>query len=172
MKLVKHNETVPEAPLTKPFKSENFFQRMKEFENATMRHAYELFAPGFFTTALGWENLFKEEPEFAAVPIDLMETEEGLVLRAEVPGFKEKEIEVRVEPRRVYVGGKREELTEEKKGKTLYSERTYNQIARWFELPTEIVPDKVKATLNKGLLEITLHKTQPARRVPIEVKAA
>jgi HSP20 family molecular chaperone IbpA len=172
MKLVKHTGKTPEAPLTKPFKPENFFERMKEFENATMRRAYELFAPGFFAPALGWENLFREEPQFAPVPIDVTETEEGLVVRVEVPGFKEKEIELRVEPERLYVGGKREEMTEEKKGKTVYSERTYDQIARWIELPTEIVPDKVKATLNKGLLEITLHKTQPAKRVLIEVKAA
>lgn len=79
---------------------------------------------------------------------------------------------MRVEPYRVFIGGKREQATEEKKGKTVYSERSYNQIARWVELPSEIVPDKVKATLNKGLLEITLQKAQPAKKVPIEMKAA
>lgn len=65
-----------------------------------------------------------------------------------------------------------QETAPEKKVKTVYPGRTANQIARWFELGSEIVPDKVKATLNKGLLEIALQKAQPAKKVPIHVKAA
>lgn len=172
MKILKRTQEAPTAPVTKAFKPEAFFERMKEFEDAMMRRAYELFAPAFYAPAPEWENLFRDEFTWAPVPIEVKETEEGLVVHAEVPGFKEKEIEVRVEPYRVFIGGKREEETEEKKGKTVYSERTYNQIARWVDLPNEIVPDKVKATLNKGLLEITLQKAQPAKKVPIEVKAA
>jgi len=169
---VNRAERASTIPLLKPWKPEDFFDRMKEFDDAIMRRTYELFAPRFYTPVREQENLFRNEFEFAPVPIEVYETEEGLLVHAEVPGFKEKELEVRVEPHRVFIRGRREQVTEEKRGKTVYSERTYNQIARWFELPTEIVPDKVKATLDKGFLEITLHKAQPAKKVPIEVKAA
>jgi len=143
---------------------------MKEFEDAMMRRVYELFGP--FTGAGEVESLFPGEYGYLPVAIELHETEDGLVLNADVPGFKEKELEVQVEPWRVFITGGREEAAEEKKGKTLYSERTAKQIARWFELPAQIDPEKVKATLNNGVLEIRLQKAQPAKRVPVEIKAA
>jgi len=166
MKILKRTKAAPPAPLVRPPKVETFFERMKEFEDAMMRRVYELFGP--FTGTGEIESLF---PEYGYLPA-LHETEDGLVLSAEVPGFKEKELEVQVEPWRVYITGEREETTEEKKGKALYSERTAKQIARWFELPAEVDPEKVKATLNNGVLEIRLQKAQPAKRIPVEIKAA
>jgi HSP20 family protein len=173
MKILKQKETgLTTTPFPKSFKPEFFFDRMKEFEDSMMRRLYELFTPSFFTPNPEFENVFRGETEYSTVPLELTETEDGFLVHAEVPGFTEKELELRVEPLRIYIGAKKEEKVEPKKGKTLYSERTYHQVARWFDLPFEINPDKVKATLNKGLLEISLLKAQPAKKVPIEVKAA
>lgn len=172
MKPQKLSELAPTAPFLKLFKAEPFFERVKEFQDAMVRHAYELFAPYPYTTGRELENWVRTETEYLPVPLEVTETEEAFVIRAELPGFKENEIEVRVEPGRLFIGGKREEVTEQKKGKTVYSDRIYSQTARWFELPTEIDPEKVKATLNKGVLEITLQKAQLAKKIPIEIKAA
>lgn len=172
MKIMKRKEAAPATPVAKPWTPEDFFDRMKEFEDAMTRRACDLFRPDFYTPARALETLFRDAFDFVPVPIEVTESKDGLVVHAEVPGFNDHEIEVRVEPRRLFIGGKREETAREKKGKTVYSERTANQIASWFELGSEIVPDKVKATLNKGLLEITLQKAQPAKKVPIHVKAA
>ncbi|HUI43239.1 MAG TPA: Hsp20/alpha crystallin family protein [Terriglobia bacterium] len=172
MKIVKTSGSAPAAPLHSSLKPEGFFDRMKEFEDSMLRRVYELFGPAPDVFKHDFESFFRSDAEFAPVPIELTETEDGYIIHAEVPGFKEKEVELRVEPRRIFIGGQREAFAEEKKGKTVYSERRCNQIARWLDLPTEINPDKVKATLSKGLLEITLHKAQPAKKVPIEVKAA
>ena len=171
MKIYRETKPVLAAPVFKPFKPELFFDRVKEFEDAMMRRRfYELFTP--FTGSRELEGPFENEYEYLHVPIELRETEDGFVIYAEIPGFKEKEIEVRVEPWRVFLTGKREEITEQRKGKMVYSERAYNQISRWFELPAEIDPEKVKATLTKGVLEIVLQRAQVAKKVPIEVKAA
>jgi HSP20 family protein len=89
-----------------------------------------------------------------------------------MPGINEKDIEIKVEPRRVYITGKREEKSEDKKrGETFYSERS-NEVFRVVDLPAEIDPDKVKATLSKGELEITLPKKEIGKKVRVEAKAA
>ena len=170
MKITKETKLGPTA-IEKPVVRDPFFDRVKDFENKMMRNVYEMFGP--FFGERGFEDLFESETEYLPVPIELRETDEGFVLYAELPGFKEKEIELRVEPWRVYLSGKHEKaVEEERKGKHVYSEWTANQFARWLEVPCEVNPEKVKATLNKGVLEITLQKVLPAKKVPIEVKAA
>jgi HSP20 family molecular chaperone IbpA len=66
-----------------------------------------------------------------------------------------------------YLPGKKEAA---QKGKTASSEKYPTQLLRWFELPGEVVPEKTKATLKKGVLEIIFRKAQQAKK--IEVKAA
>jgi HSP20 family protein len=170
MKITKETKLAPTA-IEKPLVRDPFFERVKDFENTMIRHVYELFGP--FYGERGFENLFETGTEYLTVPIELRETDEGLTMYAELPGFKEDEIELRVEPWRVYLTGKHEKsIEQERKGKPVYAERTSNQFARWLELPCEINPNKVKATLSKGVLEIMLEKVLPAKKVPIEVKAA
>ena len=174
MKITKETKLAPTA-IEKPLLRDPFFERVRDFENTMMRHVYEMFGP--FFDERGLRGLFETEtatlPIPLPVPIELRETDEGLLLYAELPGFKEDEIELRVEPWRVYLTGKHEKTVErERKGKPVYAERTWNEFTRGLELPCEINPNKVKATLSKGVLEIAFEKVLPAKKVPIEVKAA
>ena len=67
---------------------------------------------------------------------------------------------------------KREEKSEDKtKGQTVYSERS-NQVFRSIALPADVDPDKVKATLSKGELEITLPKKEIGKKITVEANAA
>jgi HSP20 family molecular chaperone IbpA len=170
MKITKETKLAPTA-IERPLVRDPFFERIRDFENAMMRQVYELFGP-----LAGFGNIFASSQDPAPpmpVPIELRETDEGLLLYAELPGFKEEEIELRVEPWRVYLTGKHEKTVErERKGKPVYAERTWNEFTRGLELPCEINPNKVKATLSKGVLEIAFEKVLPAKKVPIEVKAA
>src|SRR3974377_815130 len=126
MKIYKEPKTVPVAPVAKTLLP--FPERIKEFENGMMRRVYELFTP--FTGVRDLEKLFETEYEYP-VPIELRETENGFAIYDDMPGFTEKEIDVSVEPWRVFLTGKREEGIEEKKGKTVYTERMSNEFARW-----------------------------------------
>ena len=73
------------------------------------------------------QDWFQAEFEFLnPVPVEISEADDELVVRADIPGFRDKDIEVRVEPRRLIIGGKREQVRDEKKRKTVYSERTSN----------------------------------------------
>ena len=172
MKVQKVFEVAPITPFGKAVKADPFFERMKEFQDSMLQGVFDLFSPYPITNGRGLESTFHPETEYLAVPLEVKETEEAFVIHAELPGFKEKEIEVKVEPGRIFIGGKREEEVEEKKGKTVYSERTYKQVGRWFELPTTIEPENVKATLCEGVLEITLLKAVHAKKVPVLTKAA
>lgn len=87
-----------------------------------------------------------------------METEKELTVRADVPGFGEKDLEVRIAPRSLCITGRRQEASDEKEGRIVYSERRPKQIFRLVALPAEVDPDGVNATLTDGLLEIKVSK--------------
>jgi len=150
-----------------------FFEHVQEINDRIGRRAYELFESKGSTHGSHLEDWLCAESEILhAVPLDLTETETEFTIRAEVPGFTENDLEVRVEPHRLFITGKRQETTEQKRGKTVYSERHANLIFRVLDLPVRINPVAVKATLSNGILEITLSKLEAAKKIPVFTKAA
>lgn len=163
-------------PLTiapKPTSEGSLLPTLADIQDRVARRAYELFASSGFTDGHDMEDwLFAESELFGKMPVELSQTESELTVSAGVPGFTEKDIEIRVEPRRLFIAGKREEESEDKrKGETVYSERS-NEMFRTIDLPLEVDPDKVKATLSKGELEITLPKKDIGKKVVVEQKIA
>ncbi|HYL82860.1 MAG TPA: Hsp20/alpha crystallin family protein [Candidatus Angelobacter sp.] len=160
-------------PLPVPFEDfEEFNTPMQEFFDLVARRPFELLGatPRFFTREL--ENWFKPEPElFRPVNLKLFETEEALLVRAEVPGFTEKELDVHVEPWRLILTGKKEFKEEKKEPAPLYKEKM-SQIYRTVKFPMEIRPEEVKAVLKNGVLELTLPKAEVVKKVHVEVKGS
>jgi HSP20 family protein len=156
---------------TVPFEEfEEFTTPMQEFFDLIARRPFELLGatPRFFTRE--FENWFKPEGElFRPVNLKLFETEEALMVRAEVPGFTEKELDVHVEPWRLVITGKKE-FKEEKKEPPVFKEKL-NQIYRAVKFPVEIRPNEVKATLKNGILELTMPKAEVVKKVHVEVKS-
>ena len=163
-------------PIPVPYEEfESWPKHVEEFFEMIARRPFELLEkrPLFFGREL--EQLFRTEPEVTRpILLKLYETEEALMVRAEVPGFAEKELNIDCEPWRVVITGKkevREEGKAEKKEKEevpYYAEKT--QIYRSLKLPVEVIPEKVKAVLRNGLLELTLPKAEVVKRVKIDVK--
>jgi HSP20 family protein len=150
-----------------------FFQRMRKAYNAIARRAYELFESRGRQTGHDWEDWFQAEFELLnPMPVEISEANDELIVRADAPGFRNKDIEVRVEPHRLIISGKREEFQDGKKGKTLYSERRSNEVFRMLDLPEEIDPNNVKATLRDGALEVELPKAHGGRKIPLASRAA
>src|SRR5690242_10559132 len=158
-------------PLPVPFEEfEEFSTPMREFFDLVARRPFELLGatPRFFTREL--ENWLKPEPElFRPVNLKLFETEEALPIRAEVPGFTEKELDVHVEPRRLIITGKKEYKEEKKELMPVYKEKL-DQIYRTVKFPIEVRPEEVKAILSNGVLELTLPKAEVVKQVHVEVK--
>ncbi len=152
---------------------DELFDRVNKIYDSIARRAFEIFESngGFFGRDL--EDWLEAESELLhPVHVEVTESDEALAVRAEVPGFTAKELEISVEPRRLTITGKREMKEEHKTKKTAYAERCADQILRVIDLPAEVDTGKVTATLKDGVLELEMRKAAPAKKVKIEPKAA
>jgi HSP20 family protein len=110
--------------------------------------------------------------EFVTAPAtlpaaDVYETDGDYVFELEVPGFEEKELTIQVSDHTLAVKGERDESSEEE-GKTFYfRERLATQFERRFELPPEVLGDKVFAEFDAGVL--TVHAPKGKAAEPHEV---
>ena len=165
---------VVHAPqLPRLFAGDPFFERAQEINELIARRAYELFESSEFTHGYEHEHWLRAESEtLLHVRVDIAETEAELTVRAEVPGFNDKELEVRVEPRRLFIVDKRQEVSEWMQGKSVYSERQGNHIFRVLDLPAAVDPATVQATLSDGLLEVRLLQAETGKKIPVLTRAA
>ncbi|MFZ1031114.1 MAG: Hsp20/alpha crystallin family protein, partial [Candidatus Acidiferrales bacterium] len=82
------------------------------------------------------------------------------------------DVEIKVEPRRLSVAGRREFKDEKNGVRKIRSECCADQILRSLELPVDIDPTKVSATLRDGILTIDLPKASYARAIRVEPKSS
>ncbi len=94
---------------------------------------------------------------------ELTETDEAIQVTAELPGMEEKDIEVSIEEDLLTVKGEKKQEREEKKKTCYFSERSFGRFQRVVQLPAGIDREKVKAQFKKGVLQITLPKTERAK---------
>lgn len=102
--------------------------------------------------------------------VDVKETENAYVFEADVPGMKEKDIEISLTGNRLTMSGKREEEKREEKETYFATERTYGSFTRSFTLPAGTDAEHVVANLKDGVLTVTVPKkpeVQP-KKVPVE----
>jgi HSP20 family protein len=153
---------------------ERLVDRMNKTFQTINQRAYEIFEGSGHRFGHDLDDWFRAEMDLLhPVHVKIDESGESLEVKAEVPGFSEKEIEVSVEPHRLTITGKREtEKKEEKKGKTVYSEFCSNQILRIVDLPASVDAEKVTATLKDGILQLTMPKAAKAKTIEIKSKAA
>ena len=107
-----------------------------------------------------------------APAFEVKESTDGFVIKADVPGVKEEDLEVKVSNSRLVVSGKREsEKTE--KGETFYThERSYGSFTRSFTLPEGVDGARIKADLKEGVLTIELPRRPEAQPRTIAVKSS
>ncbi|MFN3483888.1 MAG: Hsp20/alpha crystallin family protein [Planctomycetota bacterium] len=106
-------------------------------------------------------------------PLDVRETEDALIVEAELPGLKEKDIEVKVEDGVLFIGAERKQEKDEKTKDYHRIERYYGRMERRLALPDFVDAEKAQAAYKDGVLQVTLPRrpgTKP-RSVPVQVKA-
>jgi HSP20 family protein len=103
------------------------------------------------------------------VPVmDLVEDKDDLVLRADLPGLSEDDVDIEVKDGVLTISGERK--TEEKKEEEGYYrvERAFGRFSRSLTRPDGIDPDQVKAKFDNGVLEVRIPK--PEERKPHRVR--
>lgn len=117
--------------------------------------------------------LFGFEPAASVFPpLNIFNDREGIVVRAEVPGFRPDQIEVTVEPRVLVLKGERPADEYPKPGGYHRRERQYGSFARSVVLPPDLDTSKATAECRNGLLTIRIPKVEEAKPKQIPVKAA
>ena len=150
-----------------------YLTEIQQTYDSIARRAFEIFNDNgrWFGNELG-DWLQAEAELLQPVRLEIAESDDSITVRAEVPGFNAKELEIDIESPTLTLTGKHETQEENKKGKTVYSERSAQEIMRVVELPTEVDGSKASATLKDGVLTIELPKAAHAKRIRIEPKAA
>jgi len=90
--------------------------------------------------------------------VDIFETEDAIVIKADVPDVDKKDIEVRVEGNTLLLKGERRQKVDVKKESYLRIERYFGSFQRSFSLPDNVMLDNVSALYERGVLAITLPK--------------
>lgn len=105
-------------------------------------------------------------------PIDVSETADKIVIKAEIPGIDPKEINISIEDNILLIKGEKKEEKEDK-GKNYYRmERSYGGFSRAIALPPSVDIDKVTAECTNGVLEISVQKKEEVKPKQISVKVS
>jgi HSP20 family protein len=104
--------------------------------------------------------------------VDIYEDAQKVVLKLEVPGIDEKDLDVRVENHTLTVKGERKFEAEEKEQNFHRIERRYGSFYRTFTLPSTVDTENVAASYNAGVLKLELAKKPEAQPRQIEIKVA
>jgi HSP20 family protein len=103
-------------------------------------------------------------------PVDIYETENELVLKADVPEIDPKNVAIQMENGTLTLKGERR-FEEQRNGRGFHRiERGYGSFVRAFSLPDTVDPDKVKADYKNGVLTVTLPKKEVAKPRTVNVE--
>lgn len=104
--------------------------------------------------------------------MDVIENENDLTVRLDLPGLKPDDVKVEIEDNVLTVSGEMGDTVEKEGDRYHYRERRYGTFQRSIRLPNTLDADKINATFENGVLNITLPKQPQAKPKQIEVKAA
>lgn len=111
-----------------------------------------------------------EMPESMQLKMDVKSSDDGYVVKAEMPGVRKEDIQVTVEGNQVTIAGEVRKESEEKEGEqVMRSERYFGKVSRTFMLPQDIEESKVSALYADGVLSLTLPRKERSAGRKIKV---
>ena len=102
-------------------------------------------------------------------PVDIFETGDSIVIKAELPGISKEDITLEVKENTLTIKGEKKFEKDVKEESYHRVERSYGAFQRAFSLPGTVQQDKVKAKFRDGILEITIPKAEEAKPKQIKV---
>jgi HSP20 family protein len=124
-----------------------------------------------------WDSFFEERPQRKieelgewGPSLDLSETKNDLIVKADVPGIDPKDIDISLNKDVLTLKGEKKRETEEKGENYHFIERSYGAFARSIRLPRDVQTDKINASYKDGVLRVTLPKSEEAKKKEIRIK--
>lgn len=108
--------------------------------------------------------------EEGQLSIDVYETEKNIVIRSTIAGVKPEDLDITIDHDMLTIRGKRHDECEEKGREYLYRECYWGSFSRSVILPVEVDEKKIDATLESGVLTISLKKIKKSNKVGVKVK--
>jgi HSP20 family protein len=103
--------------------------------------------------------------------IDMYEKENKYIIKTELPGMKEEDVDISVVGDRLKIKGEKKAESEVKEEDYYRSERSYGSFFRSIDIPSDADPDKIEANYEDGVLEVAIPKTQAAKPKKVTVSA-
>jgi HSP20 family protein len=103
--------------------------------------------------------------------VDVSETGDKIVVKAEIPGMDSKDIDISLSGDILTIKGEKKSEREEKEENYHLVERSYGMFARSLRLPAGVDADKIEASYKNGVLTVTCLKKEEAKPKAIEIKA-
>jgi HSP20 family protein len=103
--------------------------------------------------------------------IDVSESENDFVVKAEIPGVDPKDVEISVDNNNLIISGEKKQEQEEKERNYYRLERSYGSFRRSFALPADVDVDKIKASSRDGVISVVIPKSgeKKSKKVSIDV---
>jgi HSP20 family protein len=125
-----------------------------------------------------WDSFFEDRPTVRRwdwmgewLPsLDLSETKNEFVVKAEVPGMTSKDIDISLAEGVFSIRGEKKQEKEEKEENYHFVERSYGSFRRSIRLPGGVQSEKIKASYKDGVLKVTLPKSEEARKKEVRIK--
>jgi HSP20 family protein len=102
-------------------------------------------------------------------PVDVVETQDKIIVRAELPGMKQEDVNIEFENGILTLRGERKFQKETSEHTYHRVERAYGNFIRSFTLPRTVDPEKISASYRDGLLEIEVPKKEDAKPRQIKI---
>jgi HSP20 family protein len=149
----------------RPERGLSIWQPFREMEE--MGRRFEDFFGRPFLPAM-WRRFPSEEMAWSPT-IDVLEKEDKFLVKVELPGVKEEDVDVSVTGDMLTISGEKQAESEVKKKGYYYSESSYGSFSRSITMPSTVDATKIEASYDKGVLEITLPKAPEIKPKKIKV---
>lgn len=111
----------------------------------------------------------EQSQQYFVPPVDISETQDGLVLRYDMPGVKKDNADITVDKATLIVTGK---VEPEESGTPAYRETRIGDYRREFTLPNDVDADRINAEMNAGVLTVRINKPEEAKPKRIQISGS
>ncbi len=141
-----------------PVKSLTPLEEMEKRFEEFLRRPFSMIGPSWLPR-FGLPGMEEVSPT-----VDIFEDGGDIVVKAEMPGMKKEDIEVKLTGATITISGEKKKEEKVEKRNYYRMERSYGSFSRAFNLPSEVQAEKAKAEFKGGILEIRVPKTDEAKQ--------